>query len=124
MKVFIGISDPDNSGYVDVYSGTAPDIFTGLRKVRDWLNNQPLGELGPYTLTDLGERKIQIIKIFRRVSGLGLKDAKTLVESAPIDISEYVEQVENPEAFLTELEMAGATVTRGYSVNMSVDNTD
>jgi large subunit ribosomal protein L7/L12 len=50
-----------------------------------------------------------VIKVVRSVTGLGLKEAKDLVESAPKPVKEGVPQ-EEAEAIKTQLEEAGATV--------------
>ncbi|MGH3813878.1 MAG: ribosomal protein bL12, partial [Pseudonocardiaceae bacterium] len=58
-----------------------------------------------------GEKKIQVIKVVREVvSGLGLKEAKDLVESAPKPILEAVPK-DQAEAAKAKLEEAGAKVT-------------
>jgi len=60
-------------------------------------------------LVDAGAGKINVIKVVREITGLGLKDAKDLVEGAPKAIKEGVskEEAESIKAQLTE---AGATV--------------
>ena len=62
-------------------------------------------------LTDAGASKLGVIKVVREITGLGLKDAKDLVESAPKAIKEGAskEEAESIKAKLTE---AGATVER------------
>lgn len=60
-------------------------------------------------LTDFGQKKIQVIKAVREHTGLGLKDAKDLVESAPAAIKEGIEK-DDAEAIKEALEAAGATV--------------
>ncbi|WP_024796085.1 50S ribosomal protein L7/L12 [Tomitella biformata] len=62
-------------------------------------------------LEGAGEKKIQVIKVVRElVSGLGLKEAKDLVESAPKAIIEKVDK-ETAEAAKAKLEEAGAKVS-------------
>ncbi|WP_028852050.1 50S ribosomal protein L7/L12 [Thermocrispum municipale] len=62
-------------------------------------------------LESAGDKKIQVIKVVREVvSGLGLKEAKELVESAPKPILEKVDK-EAAEAAKEKLEGAGATVS-------------
>ena len=56
-----------------------------------------------------GEKKVEVIKAVRAITGLGLKEAKDLVESAPAPIKEAVSKAE-AEALKKELEEAGATV--------------
>jgi large subunit ribosomal protein L7/L12 len=60
-------------------------------------------------LTNAGGQKIQVIKVVRAVTGLGLKEAKDLVDSAPKAIKEGVAQDE-ADSVKSQLEEAGATV--------------
>jgi large subunit ribosomal protein L7/L12 len=60
-------------------------------------------------LTDAGAQKIQVIKVVRAVTGLGLKEAKDLVDSAPQPIKEGVNQ-EEANSIKGQLEEAGASV--------------
>ena len=60
-------------------------------------------------LTDVGSSKIQVIKEVRAVTGLGLKDAKELVESAPKPVKEGVSK-EEAEKIKEQIEKAGAKV--------------
>jgi large subunit ribosomal protein L7/L12 len=60
-------------------------------------------------LASFGEKKINVIKEVRAITGLGLKEAKDLVESAPAPIKEDATKDE-AEAIKTKLEEAGATV--------------
>ena len=60
-------------------------------------------------LSSAGAQKIQVIKVVRAVTGLGLKEAKDLVDSAPKPVKEGVAQDE-AEAIKAQLEEAGATV--------------
>jgi large subunit ribosomal protein L7/L12 len=60
-------------------------------------------------LTGAGDKKIQVIKVVRAVTGLGLKEAKDLVDSAPKPVKEGVEN-EEADAIKSQLEEAGATV--------------
>lgn len=62
------------------------------------------------TLKDVGANKIAVIKAVRGATGLGLKEAKDLVESAPAKIKEGVSK-EDAEALKKAFEEAGATVT-------------
>lgn len=61
-------------------------------------------------LTAAGSSKIGVIKIVREITGLGLKEAKDMVEAAPKVIKEAVAKDE-AEAFKAKLEEAGATCT-------------
>ncbi|RRN56470.1 50S ribosomal protein L7/L12 [Pseudoxanthomonas sp. SGNA-20] len=56
-----------------------------------------------------GDKKVEVIKAVRAITGLGLKEAKDLVEGAPKDVKEGVSK-EDAEKFKKELEAAGATV--------------
>ena len=60
-------------------------------------------------LTAYGDQKIQVIKVVRALTGLGLKEAKDVVEGAPKAIKEGVNKDEAEEA-KKQLEEAGATV--------------
>ena len=57
-----------------------------------------------------GASKLNVIKVVREITGLGLKEAKDLVESAPKVIKEGISK-EDAEALKTQLEGAGAKVT-------------
>lgn len=58
-------------------------------------------------LTDAGEKKVNAIKAVRAATGLGLKEAKAMVESAPAAIKEGIPK-EDAEALVKDLEEAGA----------------
>jgi large subunit ribosomal protein L7/L12 len=60
-------------------------------------------------LTGAGEKKIQVIKVVRELTSLGLKEAKDLVEGAPKAVKEGVPK-EEAEAVKKKLEEVGATV--------------
>ena len=60
-------------------------------------------------LASFGEKKINVIKEIRAITGLGLKEAKDLVESAPTEIKEGVAKDE-ADKIKEQLEGAGATV--------------
>ncbi len=60
-------------------------------------------------LTAFGEKKINVIKEVRAITGLGLKEAKTLVEEAPKEVKEGVSKDE-ADKIKEQLEGAGATV--------------
>lgn len=57
-----------------------------------------------------GDKKIQVIKVVREITGLGLKEAKALVDGAPQPVKEKVSK-EEAEEFKTKLEEAGAPVS-------------
>src|ERR687897_541710 len=60
-------------------------------------------------LTAAGDKKIQVIKVVRAATGLGLKEAKALVDEAPNPVKEALSK-EDAEGLKTQLEEAGATV--------------
>jgi len=60
-------------------------------------------------LTGAGDKKIQVIKVVRAATGLGLKEAKALVDEAPKPVKEGIER-EEADKLKAELEEAGATV--------------
>ena len=60
-------------------------------------------------LTEAGQQKIQVIKVVRALTGLGLKEAKDLVDSAPKPVKEGVPQDE-ADSVKAQLEEAGASV--------------
>jgi len=60
-------------------------------------------------LKDFGQQKVTVIKVVREITGLGLKEAKDLVEAAPKPVKEAVNKDE-AEAIKVKLEEAGATV--------------
>lgn len=61
-------------------------------------------------ITDAGASKINVIKVVREVTGLGLKEAKDLVDAAPKMVKEGLKK-EDAEALKKQLEEAGAKVT-------------
>ncbi len=61
-------------------------------------------------LTQIGEKKINVVKAVKEMTGLGLKESKELVEAAPSIIKEAVAKDE-AEAMKAKLEEAGAIVT-------------
>jgi large subunit ribosomal protein L7/L12 len=60
-------------------------------------------------LASIGDQKIKVIKEVRAVTGLGLKEAKTLVESAPAPLKEGTTK-EEAEEIKTKVEAVGATI--------------
>ncbi len=60
-------------------------------------------------MTSFGDNKVAVIKAVRSITGLGLKEAKGMVESAPVAVKEAVEKAEAEEVKKT-LEEAGAQV--------------
>lgn len=60
-------------------------------------------------MTSFGEKKIEVIKAIRAITGLGLKEAKEMAEGVPATIKEGVSK-DDAEAIKKQLEEAGATV--------------
>ena len=71
----------------------------------------PVEEQTEFTvvLKAAGEKKVEVIKAVRAITGLGLKEAKDLVEGAPQNVKEAVSK-DDAEKFKKELEAAGAQV--------------
>lgn len=71
----------------------------------------PVEEKTEFTvvLKSAGEKKVEVIKAVRAITGLGLKEAKDLVESAPSTVKDAVSKDDSAK-FKKELEAAGATV--------------
>ncbi|MDR1292409.1 MAG: 50S ribosomal protein L7/L12 [Clostridiales Family XIII bacterium] len=61
-------------------------------------------------LTEIGAEKIKVIKVVREITGLGLKEAKELVDGAPSIIKESLEKPE-AETYQKQLEEVGAKIT-------------
>ncbi len=72
---------------------------------------EPVEEKTEFTvvLKEVGEKKIEVIKVVRKLTNLGLKEAKDLVESAPATVLEAVPK-EAAESAKAELEAVGAKV--------------
>jgi len=68
-------------------------------------------EKSSYTvvLAEIGAQKIKVIKVVREITGLGLKEAKALVDEAPSNVKEDIDKDE-AEQIKAKLEEAGATV--------------
>ena len=60
-------------------------------------------------LSDVGDKKIDVIKAVRTITGLGLKEAKAIVDGAPASVKEGANK-EDAETAKSQLEEAGATV--------------
>lgn len=60
-------------------------------------------------ITEVGDKKIQVIKVVRAITGLGLKEAKALVDGVPGAVKEAVPK-EEAEGIKTQLEEAGAKI--------------
>jgi large subunit ribosomal protein L7/L12 len=61
-------------------------------------------------LTEIGPNKVKVIKVVREATGLGLKEAKDLVDAAPKNVKEGISKAESDE-LKTKLEAEGAKVT-------------
>ena len=61
-------------------------------------------------LTEVGQQKIAVIKVVKEILGVGLKEAKEIVEKAPAPVKEGIPSEEG-EALQAKLQEAGATVT-------------
>jgi len=61
-------------------------------------------------LSEIGAEKVKVIKVVREITGLGLKEAKDLVDSAPSIVKDGIDKAES-EAIKAQLEEAGAKVT-------------
>ena len=72
----------------------------GAEEVKDEFN---------VVLTGIGDKKIQVIKVVRAITGLGLKEAKDLVESAPTNVKEGIPKDE-AEQVKAKLEEVGAII--------------
>lgn len=81
-------------------AGGAPPAATGAEEESSTVD---------VVLTGAGEKKIQVIKVVRAATGLGLKEAKALVDEAPKPVKEGLER-EEADKLKTELEEAGASV--------------
>ena len=84
-----------------VAGGAAGAADAGAAKASDTVNVE---------LTDAGQQKIAVIKVVKETLNLGLKEAKDLVEKAPVVVKENVKQDE-ADALKAKLEEAGATVS-------------
>jgi large subunit ribosomal protein L7/L12 len=71
----------------------------------------PVEEKTEFTvvLAEIGEKKVEVIKAVREITGLGLKEAKDLVEGAPQPVKEGVNNADS-DSFKKKLEAAGAKV--------------
>jgi large subunit ribosomal protein L7/L12 len=69
----------------------------------------PMMAMAPAVLTAIGDKKIQVIKVVRELTGLGLKEAKDLVDGAPKPVKEKVSKQE-AETIKAKLADVGGTV--------------
>lgn len=89
----------------------APVVAAGSAPAAKGEGESPAEEKTTATveLKEAGSQKIQVIKAVREILGLGLKDAKDFVESAPKIVKENVKK-EEAEELKKKLEAAGATI--------------
>src|SRR5579885_2835061 len=90
---------------------TAPGAFAAVGPAAGGAAAAPAPEKEDFTvvLASAGEKKIQVIKVVRELTGLGLKEAKDLVDGAPKPIKEGVPKAE-AESIKKKIEEAGGTV--------------
>ena len=86
---------------VAIAGGAAPADEAGLAEEKSEFDIE---------LTGVGEKKINVIKVIRTITSLGLKEAKDLTDNAPSMVKEVVPKAE-AEEIKKQLEEAGATVT-------------
>lgn len=92
-------------------SAAAPVAMAAMPGVAAGAAAAPVEEQTEFTvmLTAAGDKKIEVIKEVRAITGLGLKEAKDLVEGAPKPVKEGVNKADG-EKFKAQLEKAGAKV--------------
>ena len=90
-------------------SASAPVAVTATAEAGDTSNASEAKTEFSVSLTSVGDKKINVIKEVRAVTGLGLKEAKDLVEAAPSMVKEGVPESEANE-IKAKLEEAGASV--------------
>ena len=86
---------------VAIAGGAAPVGDAGAEEEKSEFNIE---------LTDVGEKKINVIKVIRTITSLGLKEAKELADNAPSVVKDVVPKDE-AEEIKKQLEEAGATIT-------------
>ena len=101
------LSDGSNQAndYAEVLSATYPAPYLPANSAV--VNCQLVQSAVP--LTSFGSQKVPVIKVVREITGLGLKEAKDLVEGVPSNIKEGISKDESDE-IVKKLEDAGATV--------------
>jgi large subunit ribosomal protein L7/L12 len=87
-------------------AAAAPAAGAGAAEVAEEAEEQTAFDV---VLTGAGDKKIQVIKVVRAATGLGLKEAKALVDEAPKPVKEGVER-EEADKLRADLEEAGASV--------------
>lgn len=96
----------------DVYgleAAAAPVAVMGAPQAGAAAEAEPEKDEFSVVLTGAGDKKIQVIKVVREITGLGLKEAKDLVEGAPKPVKEGVSKAE-AEELKKKIEEAGGTV--------------
>jgi len=88
-------------------SAAAPMAFAGMPAAADAAVVEEKTEFD-VILAAIGDKKIQVIKEVRAITGLGLKEAKDLVEAAPTAVKEGITK-EDAEKIKAQLESAGAS---------------
>lgn len=93
-------------------TAAAPMMMAGAMPAAGAAAAEPVEEKTEFDveLTDAGDKKLNVIKVVREITGLGLKEAKDLVEAAPKMIKEQVAKAEADD-LKKKLEEAGAKVT-------------
>lgn len=90
-------------------SAAAPAAVAGPAPAAQAQEEAPEKTEFDVVLTGVGDKKIQVIKVVRAITGLGLKEAKALVDGVPGNVKEGVSK-EEAENIKGQLEEAGATV--------------
>ena len=106
-----GVFKASNVVVVAHYAGLTVAQMQALRKQMRAAGAAPVEEKTEFTvvLAAVGEKKIEVIKEVRALTGLGLKEAKDLVEGAPKPVKEGVNK-EEADKIKTTLEKVGAKV--------------
>ena len=99
------------NAFIGVVHGSITDTIDQLNGSKECVVLQCTSEKSEFNveLTEVGAEKIKVIKVVREVTGLGLKEAKEIVDGAPKALKEGVSK-EDAEAIKTKLEEAGAEV--------------
>jgi large subunit ribosomal protein L7/L12 len=100
LEVVLGVSAPPVAAAAPAAGGGAADGGGGGEEEKSSFD---------VILTAAGDKKIQVIKVVRAATGLGLKEAKALVDEAPKPVKEGVEKDE-ADKLKQELEEAGGSV--------------
>ena len=115
----LGSSDAADGSEVEVAAGAERSIYDewkvlempgDLAAEASSAEEDDATDMYSVELTEVGPNKVKVIKVVREKTGLGLKEAKDLVEAAPCVVLEDV-SMEEAEAFKEALEAEEATVT-------------